>query len=105
MNDRSLHRPEWIHCIADKHQDRIGLSLCGRTIGWPKIVPVPPGDPFLRLDPNATMKVLKPTEFVFVSIGHWWSNAKVEGRLAGCPGCRQKIQETLDYENTIYTEE
>jgi len=75
----SPKHPEWVQCIADPHQEMIGKALCGRAIGSARVV-------------NGE-KELVPSEWVFVSIDHWFCNSRNKGRLLGCPECVARVTE------------
>lgn len=95
-----MARPDWVHCIAEDHQDRIGLSLCGRKIGEPVLVKTD-DKVLLRIDPDRKIKKLRASEWVFVDVGHWWQNAKSKGRLVGCPECVTAVQEAINHERGV----
>lgn len=95
-----MSRPEWVTCIAEEHQDRIGQSLCGRTVGFAREVPAT--DPvLLRFDPDKKIKVLKETESVFMGLRHWYLNAIQGGRLQGCEDCLSKVMGAIKMEERL----
>lgn len=85
-NPGMAERPDWVHCIADTHQDNIGKSLCGRQIGGTKAVPrnAHPGD-------TGTVKELVPSEWCFVGVDHWFIHRRNQGRLLGCEECVAEV--------------
>lgn len=80
-------RPEYVKCIAETHQDRIGRSLCGRTIGVARPAPIPE---------NPALVELVATEWVFTSIDHAFHNARAGGRLLVCSLCALHTIQTLE---------
>lgn len=82
-----MTRPDYVKCIAETHQDRIGRSLCGRVIGAQRPEPSPE---------NPALVVLAATEWVFTSIDHAFHNVRAGGRLMVCRFCALHATQALE---------
>jgi hypothetical protein len=92
---RAMKLPDYVHCIAETHQNRIGLSLCGRKIGSFDLVPYV--DPVSgSTDPDHMIKKLVVSEFVFLDVSHWLNHTNGNNYLLLCPDCSKVVLKMIE---------
>jgi len=73
-----MNRSNYVMCIRDNREDKLGKTLCSRHI--------------------------HSFEFTFTGLDHWFYNRQAEGRLLGCEFCVHIAKETMNEEKSLHEE-